>query len=172
MQIQTVNNSNISEKHLGERGLDLNQEGNTVFGSNLLHASRNFLNNINNAFVCYDNLLNVNSNKTNFQQQTKSDTVDEIGKNIESDVTELLRLRNTYLKNPMIGYLNINHFENKVINFREICHQAPIDIICFDETKLNSSCPDSQFHIDGYQFPPFRRDRNKYGGGKIVCVRE
>ena len=72
----------------------------------------------------------------------------------------------------MIGYLNINHFENKVINFREICHQAPIDIICIDETKLDSSYPDSQFYIDGYQFPPFRRDRNKYGGGKIVYVRD
>ena len=76
------------------------------------------------------------------------------------------------MKNPMIGYLYINCFENKVINFREICHQAPIDIICLDETTLDSSCPDFQFHIDGYQFPPFRWDRNKYGGGKIVYVRE
>ena len=72
----------------------------------------------------------------------------------------------------MISYLNINHFENKVINFREICHQAPIDIICIDGTKLDSSYLDSQFHIDGYQFPPFRRDRSKYGGGKIVYVRK
>ena len=72
----------------------------------------------------------------------------------------------------MIGYLNINYFENKLINFREICHQAPTDIICVDETKLDSSYPDSQFRISGYQFPPFRRDRNKYGGGKIVYVRE
>ena len=38
--------------------------------------------------------------------------------------------------------------------------------------KLESSYPDSQFHIDGYQLPPFHRDRNKYGGGKIVYVRE
>ena len=42
LQIQTVDNSNISEKHLGKRGLLLNQEGNTVFASNLLHAIRNF----------------------------------------------------------------------------------------------------------------------------------
>ena len=41
-------------------------------------------------------------------------------------LTELSRLRNMYLKNPMICYLNINHFENKVINFREICHQARV----------------------------------------------
>ena len=72
----------------------------------------------------------------------------------------------------MIGYLNINLFENKVIYFGEICHQARIDIICVDATKLDASYPDSQFQIDGYQFLPFRRDRNKYGGGKIVYVRE
>ena len=42
LQIQTVDNSNISEKHLGKRGLHLNQVGNTVFVSNLLHAIRNF----------------------------------------------------------------------------------------------------------------------------------
>ena len=72
----------------------------------------------------------------------------------------------------MIGYLNINHFDKKVINFREICHQPPTDIICVDETKVDSSYPDSQFHIDGYQFPPFPKDRNKYGGGKIVYVTE
>ena len=29
-----------------------------------------------------------------------------------------------------------------------------------------------QIHIYSYQFPPFRRGRNKYGGGKIVYVRE
>ena len=40
LQIQTVDNSNISEKHLGKRGLHLNQS--TVFASNSLHAIRNF----------------------------------------------------------------------------------------------------------------------------------
>ena len=31
LQTQTVHNSNISEKHLGKRGLHLNQEDNTIF---------------------------------------------------------------------------------------------------------------------------------------------
>ena len=65
----------------------------------------------------------------------------------------------------MIGYLNVNHFENKITNFREICHQAPIDIIYVNEANIS-------FLIDQYQFPPFRRDRRKYGGGKIVYVRK
>ena len=38
--------------------------------------------------------------------------------------------------------------------------------------KLDSSYPNAQFHIDGYQFPPFRKDRHKYGGGKMVYTRD
>ena len=68
-QIQTIDNINISEKHLGKRGLHLNQEGNTVFARNLLHAIRKFLNNINNDFVCNDNLLNVNRNEKFFNNE-------------------------------------------------------------------------------------------------------
>ena len=77
-------------------------------------------------FVTMIYLLNEYSKEKKFQKQTKSVTVDEVGKNIESDVTELSRLKNTYLKKPMICYLNTNHFENKVINFREIFHQYVI----------------------------------------------
>ena len=69
----------------------------------------------------------------------------------------------------MIGYLNINHFENKVIHFGEICHQAPIDIICFDETKLDFSYPDSSSTKMVISFLLFAEiERN--GGGKIVYV--
>ena len=41
LQILTVDNSNISEKHLGKRALHLNQERNIVFASNLLDAIKN-----------------------------------------------------------------------------------------------------------------------------------
>ena len=50
--------------------------------------------------------------------------------------------------------------------------KAPIDILCIDETKIDDSFPDSQFQIESYQFPPFRRDQNSKGGGKIVYVRQ
>ena len=39
------------------------------------------------------------------------------------------------------------------------------------ETKLDDSFPEGQFHIQGY-LPPFRRDRNRYGGGLIIYVGE
>ena len=39
------------------------------------------------------------------------------------------------------------------------------------ETKLNNSFPDGQFLIE-VSHAPFRFDRNKYGGGIILYVRE
>ena len=47
-----------------------------------------------------------------------------------------------------------------------------MQVLCIDETKLSESFPDAQFHIEGYQYPPFRKDHNKNGGGKIVYVKE
>ena len=76
------------------------------------------------------------------------------------------------INNPSIGYLNINSLFEKIIYLREICLKTSIDILCVDETKLDSSYPNAQFHIDGCQFPPFRKDRNKYGGGKMVYIRD
>ena len=64
----------------------------------------------------------------------------------------------------MIGYLNINSLGEKINYLREAFLKCPIDI--------DLSFPNAQFHIDEYQFPPFRRDQNKKGGGKIVFVRE
>ena len=50
--------------------------------------------------------------------------------------------------------------------------KSRLEIICQDEIKLDESLLDQQFKIDGYQFPPFRRDRDKKGGGKVAFVRE
>ena len=49
--------------------------------------------------------------------------------------------------------------------------KTEVDILWIEETKIDPFFPDSQFQIDGYQFPPFRKDRNKHRGGKIVYVR-
>ena len=46
-----------------------------------------------------------------------------------------------------------------------------IDILVVTESKLDQSFPSGQFNIDGYS-PPFRYDRNSFGGGVIIFVRE
>ena len=58
-----------------------------------------------------------------------------------------------------------------MINFKNFVLKTGVDILCIDETKIDPSYPDSQFHIDEYRFPPFREDRNIHGGGKMVYVR-
>ena len=49
--------------------------------------------------------------------------------------------------------------------------EAPLDIVCIDETKWHQSFPDFQFYMGNCQLPPFRRDRNSKGGGKLVLVK-
>ena len=97
---------------------------------------------------------------------------------IEGDLVLLNQLRTKYTNNPSIGYLNINSLRGqKFSQLEEICKLSKIDILCIDETKLTSEIPTSRIHIEGYQYPPIRRDRiqksnNSYGGGKVVYIRD
>ena len=45
-------------------------------------------------------------------------------------------------------------------------------MFCVYETKLDDSFPNSQFILGNFQFPPFRRDWNSEGGGKLVYVKQ
>ena len=87
------------------------------------------------------------------------------------DLDGLNKLSKEHQINPIIGYLNINSLRNK-INFRKICRKTQIHVLCMDEIKLDESFWDAQFHIEGYQYPAFRKDRNKNDGRKIVYVKE
>ena len=91
--------------------------------------------------------------------------------NFNSDLKKLkvLRVENDYY--PIVANLNINSLGEKINHLREICKESPIDILCVDETRIDSNYPDAQFQINDYQFPLFGRDRNKHGGGKIVFIR-
>ena len=46
-----------------------------------------------------------------------------------------------------------------------------IDVLILTETKLDHTFPQSQFHVPGYKIP-YRKDRNKDGGGVMIYVRE
>ena len=47
-----------------------------------------------------------------------------------------------------------------------------LDVFCVDETKLDGSVQNSQFILENFQFPLFRRDRNSKEGGKLVYVKQ
>ena len=71
-------------------------------------------------------------------KQIKGDDKDNLS-NIELDVPSLLILEKDYIINSSIGYQNINSLSEKIIYLREICLQTSFDILCVDETKLDSS---------------------------------
>ena len=71
----------------------------------------------------------------------------------------------------LIYLMLINFLQNWIDALRVITKSFPLDILCINETFLDDSFPDHKFKIDGYRFPSFRRDRNKFGGGKAVYVK-
>ena len=46
-----------------------------------------------------------------------------------------------------------------------------LDILLLSETKIDQSFPPEQFLIEGYA-KPLRRDRNKFGGGLLLYIRD
>ena len=60
------------------------------------------------------------------------------------------------------------HLCKKIVDHRS---EVDLEYISISETKLDASFPNSQFKIEGYHFPPFRRDRNSYGGGLMVFIK-
>ena len=60
---------------------------------------------------------------------------------------------------------------NKIVDLRLILREIGLEYISISETKLDASFPNAQFKVDGYHFPPFRKDRNGHGGGLIVFVK-
>ena len=113
----------------------------------------------------------INSAKHDSDSDDSFDIISENQQlNNELDLESLQKLRNPYRSNPLIGYLNINFLQHKIDSLREILKKSSLEIICVDETN-DESFPDHQCKIDGYQFTSFRRDRDKYGGGKVVYVK-
>ena len=82
-------------------------------------------------------------------------------------------LKNSKIKNSnrlVLGNLNINTINNKFDQLQYIIKNN-VDALVVTETKLDSSFPNGQFPINGLA-RPFRRDRNKNGGGVMIFVRD
>ena len=87
------------------------------------------------------------------------------------DLSALKQIKTENLKNPFICPLNINHLRNKIVDLRHILFETGLEIVAISETKLYSEFPNSQFKIEGYSFPPHRKDRTKHGGGLLVFTK-
>ena len=90
------------------------------------------------------------------------------------DIVQLHTLRRKFLKNALLGYLNINHLKNKIVDLRPIVQDLDFTFLAIAETKLNDTLKSAQFRIDDYYCPEeFRRDRTyNTGGGLLLYIRK
>ena len=79
-----------------------------------------------------------------------------------------LRLKN--LCRLVCAHLNINSLRNKFDLLANIVKDE-IEILMTSETKLDSSFPKGQSHLNGFS-EPYRLDINGNGGGILVFIRE
>ena len=115
---------------------------------------------------------NLNSEKLdnteiNLTYQSNSRSINNASLNSLSEISKL-RLRN--VNRVLIGNLNINSIRNKFDQLKDTVLKY-IDILILTETKLDETFLTSQFLMDGFS-KPYRFDRNKYGGGVMIYIRD
>ena len=66
--------------------------------------------------------------------------------------------------------MNSNSLRYKIVNLRHVLETTGLEIVAISDTKLSDEFPDEQFSIEGYSFPPYRRDRNQHSGDLMVFI--
>ena len=111
--------------------------------------------------------VNLNSSKGNIETNVD---VDEHNDNLENPNFLLQNLRAKNIDRIILGHLNINFVEKKIETLVPLVKDK-LDIFLISETKIDESFPPAQFTITGYH-NPFRKDRDKMGGGLLLYVRD
>ena len=103
------------------------------------------------------------SNCENEKCEVESVDTDEV-------LAKIKDIRIEHRKECVISCLYINSLQNKFNEGRLWLATNTLDILTIQETKINSTSPSSQFHVEGFNF--YRRDRVKGGGGILVYIRD
>ncbi len=111
---------------------------------------------------------NGNTTIINNFQFEKSNFEKNINPEDANSILRAVRIKN--INKLMIGCLNINSLASKFEPLKMIISDH-LDILVIVETKLDNSFPTSQFLIPGYT-KPYRLNRNKFGGGVMIYVKE
>jgi hypothetical protein len=82
---------------------------------------------------------------------------------------ELKTIRETYRKNIIIGYINVNSLRNKHFELSSVLYDGMCDILFIAETKLDDTFLQSCFDVPGFR--AYRKDRDAKGGGLLAYVR-
>ena len=100
--------------------------------------------------------MNLYLQVRNLQKKKQSLNANDILSNLKVRVNNKL----------IIGNLKINSIAGKFDQLK-LMAKYKVDILVLDETKIDSSFLNQQFHIEGFCLP-YRLDRNTHGGRVLV----
>ena len=119
---------------------------------------------INESIQETHSIVTSNSNKktnelaNNYVQNTLDISKKESNSKLNF-LSELKEMRKSYVKNIIVGQLNINSLRNKFLSVKELLSHN-LDLLVINETKLDDSCQ------------CLRKDRNIFGGGLCLYINE
>ena len=143
-KLDLIDNTNIKDQKLyDKKKLNLNDAGKSLLANNFIKYFINMWLTIRPGSQMSSPYQRNDKNQN--KVLTSSSNHD---KSINSDPEVL-----AYPSYFMIGYLNINSIRNEIVQLTDICKTSPIEILCIDETKLDSSFPNAQVHLPDYHFP-------------------
>ena len=73
-------------------------------------------------------------------------------------------------KGLKIASLNVNSLLKHIDEIRVLLEKYTFDILAINESKIDNSIPGNEIHVIGYDL--IRNDRNRYGGGVVLYVRD
>jgi hypothetical protein len=129
-------------------------------GDNLHELSINSVNDVDEDSLCEVSLLG----DENIDVMTDSNSESYIP-NAEN---EIVKIRNEYLQNLIIGHLNVNSMVPKFQEIHELIVRCKFEVMVFSETKLDTSCRDAMIEIKDYTM--YRQDKQSNSGGIVVYV--
>ena len=93
--------------------------------------------------------------------------VDELGGQDDFIMPDHIDPLNLFKKSSLnIAHLNVNGLRSKLDFLKLLLHQERFDILCLNETKIDSTITDSEIAIPGYL--TCRLDRTLHGGGTMI----
>ena len=116
---------------------------------------------------------NVNCETDAEKDFNKLQNISEQKKDVLDTRIELKQVLPFYIKNKdnlKFANININSLRYKFAPLAEILGQSMLDILSVQETKLDSSFPDSQFMVPGYRL--HRKDHQRNSGGLLMLIRD
>ena len=115
--------------------------------------------------IDHGDILSVDETQINFSKPLSKSKIPDSKSEENMELSELRELRFKNVNRLIIGNLNINSIPNKFDQLKFLIKDK-VDILLITETKLDSTFPETQFLI------PFRKDRNRHGGGLLLYIRE